>query len=252
MEKLVIAGYNIFISGGTGSGKTTFLNALSSFIPRTERIITIEDSAELQIQGNDNLVRLETRNANVEGCKPVTIRDLIRASLRMRPDRIIVGEVRGAEAIDMLQAFICTISADILQECKSMKRQMENHISLEALLNDLGERSRMTDIMDFAKVFATAKKSGGDLNAMIANTADVIGQKIELLAEIDVMLTGKKMEQRIMLLIPLFIMGYISLTSPGYFMPLYQNPMGILIMSACLLLYATAYLLSEKIMEIHI
>ena len=109
LEKLVIAGYNIFISGGTGSGKTTFLNALSSFIPRTERIITIEDSAELQIQGNDNLVRLETRNANVEGCKPVTIRDLIRASLRMRPDRIIVGEVRGAEAIDMLQAFICTI-----------------------------------------------------------------------------------------------------------------------------------------------
>ena len=104
LEKLVIEGYNIFISGGTGSGKTTFLNALSSFIPRTERIITIEDSAELQIQGNDNLVRLETRNANVEGCKPVTIRDLIRASLRMRPDRIIVGEVRGAEAIDMLQA----------------------------------------------------------------------------------------------------------------------------------------------------
>lgn len=104
LEKLVIAGYNIFISGGTGSGKTTFLNALSSFIPRTERIITIEDSAELQIQGNDNLVRLETRNANVEGCNAVTIRDLIRASLRMRPDRIIVGEVRGAEAIDMLQA----------------------------------------------------------------------------------------------------------------------------------------------------
>ena len=148
--------------------------------------------------------------------------------------------------------YLYDASADILQECKSMKRQMENHISLEALLNDLGERSRMTDIMDFAKVFATAKKSGGDLNAMIANTADVIGQKIELLAEIDVMLTGKKMEQRIMLLIPLFIMGYISLTSPGYFMPLYQNPMGILIMSACLLLYATAYLLSEKIMEIHI
>ena len=104
LEILVKAKYNIFICGGTGSGKTTFLNALSSFIPRTERIITIEDSAELQIQGNDNLVRLETRNANVEGCKPVTIRDLIRASLRMRPDRIIVGEVRGAEAIDMLQA----------------------------------------------------------------------------------------------------------------------------------------------------
>lgn len=148
--------------------------------------------------------------------------------------------------------YLYDTSADILVECQSMKRQMENHITLEELLTDLGERSRMADIRDFAKVFATAKKSGGDLNAIIANTADVISQKIELLAEIDVMLTGKKMEQRIMLLIPLFIMGYISLTSPGYFTPLYRNPMGILIMTACLLLYATAYLLSEKIMEIHI
>lgn len=104
LRKLVIAGYNIFISGGTGSGKTTFLNALSDFIPKGERIITIEDSAELQIVGVDNLVRLETRNANVEGCSEITIRDLIKSSLRMRPDRIIVGEVRGAEAIDMLQA----------------------------------------------------------------------------------------------------------------------------------------------------
>ncbi|MCR5417675.1 MAG: Flp pilus assembly complex ATPase component TadA [Lachnospiraceae bacterium] len=102
---LVVAGYNIFISGGTGSGKTTFLNVLSGFIPRQERIITIEDSAELQIQGVDNLVSLETRNANMEDVKPITIRDLIRAALRMRPDRIIVGEVRGAEAMDMLQAF---------------------------------------------------------------------------------------------------------------------------------------------------
>lgn len=105
LEKLVIAGYNIFISGGTGSGKTTFLNALSQYIPKTERIITIEDSAELQILGIANLVRLETRNANVEGCEPISIRDLIKTSLRMRPDRIIVGEVRGSEAIDMLQAF---------------------------------------------------------------------------------------------------------------------------------------------------
>lgn len=104
LNKLVRAGYNIFISGGTGSGKTTFLNVLSEFIPKTERIITIEDSAELQIRGVDNLVRLETRNANVEGCKPVTIRNLIKASLRMRPDRIIVGEVRGEEAIDMITA----------------------------------------------------------------------------------------------------------------------------------------------------
>ncbi len=98
------AGYNIFISGGTGSGKTTFLNALSHYIPKTERVITIEDSAELQLQDIPNLVRLETRNANMDGAKEITIRDLIKSCLRMRPDRIIVGEVRGGEAIDMLQA----------------------------------------------------------------------------------------------------------------------------------------------------
>lgn len=104
LASLVVAGYNIFISGGTGSGKTTFLNALSQYIPKTERIITIEDNAELKIQDVPNLVRLEARNANVEGAGAVTIRDLIKSALRMRPDRIIVGEVRSAEAIDMLQA----------------------------------------------------------------------------------------------------------------------------------------------------
>lgn len=104
LKLLVQAKYNIFISGGTGSGKTTFLNALSSFIPHDERVITIEDSAELQIEGIDNLVRLETRNANTSGSGAVTIRDLIKSSLRMRPERIIVGEVRGGEALDMLQA----------------------------------------------------------------------------------------------------------------------------------------------------
>ncbi|NBI71585.1 CpaF family protein [Clostridiaceae bacterium] len=104
LERMVRAKYNIFISGGTGSGKTTFLNALSNFIPRDERVITIEDSAELQIKGVANLVRLETRNANMEGKGEVTIRDLIKSSLRMRPERIVVGEVRGAEALDMLQA----------------------------------------------------------------------------------------------------------------------------------------------------
>lgn len=103
LKVLVQAGYNIFISGGTGSGKTTFLNVLSNYIPPEERVITIEDSAELQLQGIPNLVRLETRNSNVEGCREISIRELIRSSLRMRPDRIIVGEVRGAEAVDMLQ-----------------------------------------------------------------------------------------------------------------------------------------------------
>lgn len=104
LRDIVVAGYNIFISGGTGSGKTTFLNALSDFIPRDERIITIEDSAELQLSKVDNLVRLEARQANSEGNNEVTIRDLIKTSLRMRPNRIIVGEVRGKEALDMLQA----------------------------------------------------------------------------------------------------------------------------------------------------
>lgn len=104
LEKLVKSGYNIFISGGTGSGKTTFLNALSAFIPMDERIITIEDNAELQIQGIENLVRMEARNANTAGELEVTIRDLIKSSLRMRPDRIIIGEVRGSEVIDLLQA----------------------------------------------------------------------------------------------------------------------------------------------------
>ena len=104
LESLVQASYNIFISGGTNSGKTTFLNALSQYIPKAERIITIEDSAELQIQGVNNLVSLETRNANAEGEGAVTISDLIKASLRMSPNRIIVGEVRGKECLDMLNA----------------------------------------------------------------------------------------------------------------------------------------------------
>ena len=104
LKILVRCGYNIFISGGTGSGKTTFLNALSQYIPREERIITVEDSAELQLLDKPNLVRLETRPANGQGAQEISIRDLIRTALRMRPDRIIVGEVRGAEALDMLQA----------------------------------------------------------------------------------------------------------------------------------------------------
>ena len=104
LQSLVKARYNIFISGGTGTGKTTFLNALSMYIPSDERIITIEDSAELQLIEAENLVRLETRNKNTEGCAPIEIRDLIKSALRMRPDRVIVGEVRGAEAVDMLQA----------------------------------------------------------------------------------------------------------------------------------------------------
>lgn len=104
IERLVRSKYNIFVSGGTGAGKTTFLNAMSDYIPKDERIITIEDNAELQIQGVANLVRLEARGANLEGEGAVTIRDLIRSALRMRPDRIIVGEVRGEETVDMISS----------------------------------------------------------------------------------------------------------------------------------------------------
>ena len=104
LEKLVISGYNIFVSGGTSSGKTTFLNVLSNFIPKDQRVITIEDSAELSLMGVSNLVRLEMRQANLEGNGAITIRDLIHSSLRMRPDRLVIGEVRGPEAFDMLQA----------------------------------------------------------------------------------------------------------------------------------------------------
>lgn len=109
LKTLVRARYSMVIGGGTGSGKTTFLGALSNFIPSDERLITIEDNAELKIQGIENLVRLEAKMANTEGATSVTIRDLIKTALRMRPDRIVVGEVRGGEAVDMLQALICTM-----------------------------------------------------------------------------------------------------------------------------------------------
>lgn len=132
LETLVKAGYNIFISGGTGSGKTTFLNALSQFIPPDERVITIEDSAELQLLGLPNLVRLETRNSNVEGCKEISIRELIRSSLRMRPNRIVVGEVRGAEAIDMLQCLNTghdgSMSTGHANSGKDMLSRLENMV----------------------------------------------------------------------------------------------------------------------------
>ncbi len=132
LEKLVQARYNIFISGGTGSGKTTFLNALSNYIPKDERVITIEDSAELQILNIPNIVRMETRNANVEGCKEISIRDLIKASLRMRPDRIIVGEVRGGEAFDMMQCLNTghdgSMSTGHANSSKDMLSRLENMI----------------------------------------------------------------------------------------------------------------------------
>ena len=144
LELLVKAKYNIFVSGGTGSGKTTFLNALSNYIPGDERVITIEDSAELQITSIANLVRLETRNANSSGAGQISIRDLIKSSLRMRPERIIVGEVRGGEALDMLQAMNtghdgslstghANSTADMLSRLETMVLQGAPGLPLEAI-----------------------------------------------------------------------------------------------------------------------
>lgn len=144
LELFVKAKYNIFISGGTGSGKTTFLNALSNYIPHDERVITIEDSAELQITGIDNLVSLETRNANASGAGQITIRDLIKSSLRMRPERIVVGEVRGGEALDMLQAMNtghdgslstghANSTEDMLSRLETMVLQGASGLPLEAI-----------------------------------------------------------------------------------------------------------------------
>lgn len=175
LQLLVRAGYNIFISGGTGSGKTTFLNVLSGYIPAWERVITIEDSAELQLQGLRNLVRLETRSSNVEGCREISIRDLIRTSLRMRPDRIIVGEVRGAEAVDMMQCLNtghdgsmstghANSARDMLSRLENMilmgmdiplaaiKRQIVSGIDIIVHLGRLRDRSRkvleISEVMD--------------------------------------------------------------------------------------------------------
>lgn len=173
LKILVQCGYNIFISGGTGSGKTTFLNALSNFIPQSERIITIEDSAELQIKNIPNLVRLETRNKNQEGSEEISIRDLIKSALRMRPDRIIVGEVRGGEAIDMIQCLNtghdgslstghANSSKDMLSRLETMilmgmdlplpaiRRQIASGIDILVHLGRLRDRSRR--VLEIAEV----------------------------------------------------------------------------------------------------
>lgn len=152
LEAMVRAKYNIFVCGGTGSGKTTFLNALSNFIPKDERIITIEDSAELQIVGIKNIVRLETRNANTEGKGEITIRDLIKASLRMRPERIIVGEVRGAEALDMLQAMNTghdgSLSTGHANSSRDMLSRLETMVLSGALMPIEAIRQQIASAID--------------------------------------------------------------------------------------------------------
>lgn len=183
LELLVRSRYNIFVSGGTGSGKTTFLNALSNFIPRDERIITIEDSAELQIRNVDNLVRLETRNAGPDGSGAITIKDLIKSALRMRPDRIVVGEVRGGEALDMLQAMntghdgsLSTGHAnstyDMLSRLETMVLQGAAGLPLEAIRQQIGSAvdivihlSRLRDksrkTMEIVEILGYDRSTGG-------------------------------------------------------------------------------------------
>ncbi len=191
LELLVRAKYNIFICGGTGSGKTTFLNALSNYIPKDERVITIEDSAELQIEGVENLVRMETRNANASGAGEITIRDLIKSSLRMRPERIVVGEVRGGEALDMLQAMNtghdgslstghANSTQDMLSRLETMVLQGANGLPLEAVrqqiasaldiiihLSRLRDKSRKT--MEICEVVGYERGNGNETGKIILN-----------------------------------------------------------------------------------
>lgn len=183
LEKLVVAGYNIFVSGGTGSGKTTFLNALSHYIPSDQRVITIEDSAELQIRSIPNLVSLEVRNANVEGKNEITIRDLIKCSLRMRPDRIIVGEVRDAACIDMLQAMNTGHSGMSTGHANStvdMLSRMETMVLLGADIPLLAVRRQIASAIDIIiqlgrfrdksrKVVEITEVSGFENNEVVLN-----------------------------------------------------------------------------------
>lgn len=175
LKALVRAGYNIFISGGTGSGKTTFLNAMSAFIPEEERVITIEDNAELQIRHIPNLVRLEARSANVEGCIPINIRDLIRTSLRMRPDRIIVGEVRGGEAVDMIQAMNTghdgSMSTGHANSARDMMSRLEIMILQGAELPIASIRAQIVSALDIVVHLGRLR----DKSRKVLEVAEILG-----------------------------------------------------------------------------
>lgn len=179
LKVLVQAGYNILVSGGTGSGKTTFLNALSQYIPREERIITIEDSAELQIIDTPNLVRMETRNATAEGCSGITIRDLIRTSLRMRPDRIIVGEVRGGEAVDLLQCLNTghdgSLSTGHANSAKDMLSRLETMVLMGSELPLSAVRRQIASGVDIIIQLGRFR----DKTRKVVEIAEVIGMEGE-------------------------------------------------------------------------
>lgn len=184
LEQLVRAKYNLFISGGTSSGKTTFLNALSDYIPKDERIITIEDSAELQLTGVNNLIRMETRNANTAGSGAVTMQQLIKTSLRMRPERIIVGEVRGAEALDMLNAMNTghdgSLSTGHANSCYDMLRRLESMVLQGSAGLPLAAVRR--DIASSLDVIIHLGKIGGKKRSVfsIEEVVGLQGESIEL------------------------------------------------------------------------
>lgn len=176
---LVRAGYNIFISGGTGAGKTTFLNALTEYIPRDERVVTIEDSAELQIRDIPNLVRLEARDVNVEGCNQITIRDLIKTSLRMRPDRVIIGEVRDAAAADMLTAMNTghdgSISTGHANSVRDMLFRLESMVLLGMNLPLRAVRQQIASAIDIVVHLGRLR----DKSRRVLQISEVTGMKDE-------------------------------------------------------------------------
>ncbi len=182
LSRLVRQRYNVFICGGTASGKTTLLNVLSSFIPREERIITIEDAAELRLNTLDNVVTMETRNANVEGKGAITIRDLIRTSLRMRPDRIIVGEIRGAEALDMLQALNSghegSLSTGHANSCRDMLSRIETMVLMGAEFPLEAIRQQIASAIDIL-VFISRQKGGGRHVTEIVQILGIEGGNIQ-------------------------------------------------------------------------
>jgi len=177
LRKLVIARYNIIISGGTGSGKTTFLNVLSNYIPEGERVITIEDSAELQIRGIANLVRMEVRNSNTEGTGQITIRDLIKTALRMRPDRIVIGEVRDEAAIDLLQAFNTghdgSISTGHANSPADMLNRLETLVLLGADIPLMAVRRQIASAVDIIVHLGRLR----DKSRRVMDIAEVLGIK---------------------------------------------------------------------------